>query len=143
MNVATILREKGRNIVSESPATPIRDIVKRLADEKIGALLVLGPGGELAGIVSERDVIREIARQGDGCLDEAVSTIMTSNVVTCTEHDSVAAVMGVMTAGRFRHMPVTENDRLVGIVSIGDVVKNHIAEVEMEASALKSYLVAG
>ena len=97
---------------------------------------------EVRGIVSERDVMRAVARDGADCLGRPVGTIMTRKVITCAENDSITTIMGIMTDGRFRHVPVVKNDRLIGIISIGDVVKNHIAEVEMEANALKSY-VAG
>ena len=143
MNVATILREKGRSIVTSTAGASIRSIAQKLAELKIGALVIVDDEGGLEGIVSERDIIRAIARDDESCLAQSVSTIMTRNVVTCTKHDTVATVMGVMTAGRFRHMPVMDDGKLIGIISIGDVVKNHIAEVEMEASALKTYLAAG
>lgn len=143
MNVATILREKGRTVHSEPVDATIRMVARRLVGERVGALVLLDRRGDLAGIISERDIVRAVAAHDCSILDEPAETIMTRNVVTCAESDSVAAVMAVMTDGRFRHVPVMNNGRLVGLISIGDVVKNHIAEVEMEASALKTYLVAG
>ncbi len=142
MNVKQILKDKGRDVETASPETPISAIAAKLVELRIGAIVLTAGGAGLAGIVLERDVVRAVAGRGAGCLDDPVSTIMTRNVVTCTERDTVQDLMGMMTAGRFRHLPVMDGDQLVGIVSIGDVVKNHIAEVEMEANALKSY-VAG
>jgi CBS domain-containing protein len=97
----------------------------------------------VAGIISERDIIHALASKGGSCLGESVSKYMTRQVVTCGEGDVLDQLMATMTAGRFRHIPVVEDNTLVGIVSIGDVVKHHIAEVEMEASAMRTYLVAG
>lgn len=142
MNVAHILKIKGRGVVVDRPETPILDIVKDLAERRIGAVVIAEDDDRVVGIVSERDVMWAIANRGADCLDEPVSKIMTSNVMTCTEKDSTTRIMEIMTEGRFRHVPVVDDGKLVGIVSIGDVVKDHIAEVEMEANALKSY-VAG
>lgn len=141
MNVIQILNDKGREVSAIAPDTSVAEVAKLLSEGRIGAMLVLD-GSRLAGIVSERDIIRGIATKGAACLDDAVSSIMTSDVVTCHESDTVHEIMSVMTTSRIRHLPVVEASRVVGIVSIGDIVKNHIAEVEMEASALKSY-VAG
>ncbi|MGI9410440.1 MAG: CBS domain-containing protein, partial [Hyphomicrobiaceae bacterium] len=141
-NVAMILNEKGRDVVVHMAGTAITDVVRDLSQKGIGASVVTDEGDRVIGIVSERDIMRAIADSGAGCLDQPVSTIMTRNVATCTEHDTVTDIMTKMTEGRFRHMPVVNSERLVGIVSIGDVVKNHIAEVEMEANALRTY-VAG
>jgi CBS domain-containing protein len=142
MNVSQILNQKGRSVVTERSDTSIAGVVSVLAAKRIGALLVTNPDGQLAGIVSERDVMWAIASEGPECLEHPVSSIMTRDVITCTPSSSLNEVMEMMTVGRFRHVPVMEGGRLAGIVSIGDVVKRHIAEVEMEASALKSY-VAG
>lgn len=143
MNVGQILKEKGRNVVVNQASAPINEIVKELADYKIGAVVIVDDAGRVAGIVSERDVMRTLAQNGASSLEQPASSVMTRDVVTCTENDSVNQIMELMTAGRFRHVPVVADGRqLTGIVSIGDVVKNHIAEVELEASALKSY-VAG
>lgn len=142
MNVKQILKDKGRDVETAAPETSISAIAAKLVERRIGAIVLMAGGDGIAGIVSERDVVRAVAGRGARCLDEPVSTIMTRNVVTCSERDTVQDLMGMMTAGRFRHLPVVDGDELIGIVSIGDVVKNHIAEVEMEANALKSY-VAG
>jgi len=143
MNVGQILKDKGRNVVVNDAEALIDDVVKELAEYKIGAVVIVDEARTVIGIVSERDVMWSLAQNGARCLSQPVKTIMTRDVVTCTEHDSITKIMELMTAGRFRHVPVvTDGRQLIGIVSIGDVVKNHIAEVELEASALKSY-VAG
>ena len=142
MNVAMILNEKGRDVVVHKAGTAIADVVRELSQKGIGATVITDEGDRVVGIVSERDIMRAIADSGAACLDQPASTIMTRNVATCTEHDTVTDIMAKMTEGRFRHVPVVNSERLVGIVSIGDVVKNHIAEVEMEANALRTY-VAG
>lgn len=143
MNVAALLKAKGRAVATERPETLVQQIADKLSKKHIGAMVIVGSGGALAGIVSERDIIHALARHGGDALQMPVEAIMTRDVVSCSEHDSIDALMATMTAGRFRHVPVVEEGALVGLVSIGDVVKHHIAEVELEASALKSYLVAG
>jgi len=143
MNVAAILKTKGRSVATVRPDTLLDEVTKKLAGRRIGAVVVLGAGGRVDGILSERDIIRALADHGAAALEMPVAAIMTRDVITCAETDTIDQVMSTMTAGRFRHLPVVSDDALVGIVSIGDVVKNHIAEVEMEASALKTYLVAG
>jgi CBS domain-containing protein len=143
MNVAAILKTKGRSVATVRPDTLLDEVTKKLAGRRIGAVVVLGAGGRVDGILSERDIIRALADHGAAALEMPAAAIMTRDVITCAETDTIDQVMSTMTAGRFRHLPVVSDDALVGIVSIGDVVKNHIAEVEMEASALKTYLVAG
>ena len=143
MNVGQILKYKGRNVVVNHAEALIDDIVRELAEHKIGAVVIVDDARTVNGIVSERDVMWSLAQNGASCLRQPVKSIMTRDVVTCTEQDSITKIMELMTTGRFRHVPVVADGReLIGIVSIGDVVKNHIAEVELEASALKSY-VAG
>lgn len=142
MNVAAILNVKGRTVATAKPDTTLQDVATRLHANRIGAIVVVGADGSVEGIVSERDIIRAIAERGASCLSEAAARIMTREVTTCTRLDSVDHIMQTMTAGRFRHVPIVEAGQLIGIVSIGDVVKHHIAEVEQEASALKSYLVS-
>ncbi len=142
MNVAAILKSKGRSIVTAKPDDTIQDIAARLAAKRIGAIIIVGPNGELEGILSERDIIRAIADRGAACLLEPAARAMTREVITCTLDDSVDHLMQTMTTGRFRHMPILDGSELVGVVSIGDVVKHRIAEVEEEASALKSYVVS-
>jgi CBS domain-containing protein len=143
MNVAAILKGKGRDVVTTSPHTPLEEVARKLAEKRIGAIVVLTPGGEIGGIVSERDIIRSIAERGAACLQEPVAGSMTQNVQTCDVADTLDELMAKMTAGRFRHLPVVDHGKLAGIVSIGDVVKHHIAEVEMEASALRYYIATG
>jgi len=143
MNVAAILKSKGRAVATAKPDMTLQAVIEKLAAKRIGSLVIVGPNGTVAGIISERDIINAIAKQGASCLQQPVSEYMTRQVVICSEADTLDQLMATMTAGRFRHIPVMEDDALVGIVSIGDVVKHHIAEVEMEASALRTYLLAG
>lgn len=144
MNVATILKAKGKTVATARSDVSLQDIATRLAAKKIGAIVITGQGGQVEGIISERDIIRALAAQGAACLDRPVSAFMTKEVIGCTINDTIDHVMSTMTTGRFRHVPVVNEDgTLAGLVSIGDVVKHHIAEVEMEASAMKTYLVAG
>lgn len=143
MNVAAILKGKGSMVVTTRPDASLEEVARKLADMKIGAIVVMGDDGSVAGIVSERDIIRSIANRGSACLHEPVSGCMTRAVQTCDAADTLDELMAKMTAGRFRHLPVVDANKLTGIVSIGDVVKHHIAEVEMEASALRGYIAAG
>jgi CBS domain-containing protein len=141
MNVAAILRQKGRAVTTASPATSLLEIANKLAAKRIGAIVIVGGRGEVAGIISERDIIRELAASGQGCLTRPVVDTMTRQVVTCQETDTLDELMAMMTARRFRHLPVVTDGALVGIVSIGDVVKHHVAEVEMEATAMRDYII--
>jgi len=143
MNVATILKAKGRSVTTARPDQSLSEVASKLSSRKIGAVVVVGESGTVTGIVSERDVIRAIAERGAAALDMQVSRFMTRDVVTCSETSLVDEMMEMMTSGRFRHLPVVEDGALVGIVSIGDVVKNHVATVEMEVSAMRSYLATG
>jgi CBS domain-containing protein len=143
MNVATILKAKGRSVTTVRPDQTLHDVVIRLAARKIGAVIVVGDNGAVDGIISERDVIRAISERGPAALEMPVSRFMTRDVITCSETSLVDEMMEMMTAGRFRHLPVVEDGALVGIVSIGDVVKNHVATVEMEVCAMRSYLATG
>lgn len=144
MNVAAILKTKGRAVATARADATLMDLSCKLAAKKIGAIVVIGEQGKIDGIMSERDVIRAIAEKGADALNWAVSDVMTRSVVTCHEAATLDELMEKMTKGRFRHMPVVDdNDALVGIISIGDVVKHHIAEVEMEVSAMRGYLATG
>ena len=148
MNVASILKTKGHEVATIRASTTVEAAAKLLAERRIGALVVVGHDGQaergsVLGIISERDIIRGVAARGAATLDAPVSELMTRTVVTCSTHDTLEHVMERMTAGRFRHMPVIDDGELNGIISIGDVVKWHIAEVEMEATALKTYLASG
>lgn len=143
MNVAAILKAKGQAVTTARPDTTMLDVAQRLAAKKIGAIVIVGENGRVAGIISERDVIRAIAERGPEALNEPVAHSMTRQVVTCERSHRVDELMELMTKGRFRHLPVVEDDALVGIISIGDVVKNHVAEVEMEVLAMRGYLATG
>ena len=143
MNVAAILKAKGGAVTTARPETSLLEVSRKLAAKKIGALVIVGEGGSVSGIISERDIIRVIAQRGVEGLSVPVSEVMTRQVITATQSSTLDELMATMTAGRFRHLPVVENDSLIGIVSIGDVVKHHIAEVEMEVSAMRGYLATG
>lgn len=143
MNVARILKDKGRSVVTASPDTPVSRVVETLAAERIGALVVCGEDRYVKGIASERDIVRILAANGAAVLDQPVSLYMTKDVMTCAESDTVDWLMEEMTSHRFRHMPVVEGGRLVGIVSIGDVVKQRLAEAELEAASMREYIATG
>lgn len=140
MNVTSILKLKGRAVTTTPPTALLIEGARKLAARKIGALVTVGPDGDVVGILSERDVVRAIAEQGPDALNRPISDFMTAAVVTCSEADTLDQLMEQMTARRFRHLPVVTEGALVGIVSIGDVVKHHIAEVELEASAMREYI---
>ncbi|MFO1067445.1 MAG: CBS domain-containing protein [Geminicoccaceae bacterium] len=142
MKVRDILAHKGRDVVTVRPDASVSTLVHRLALERIGALVVSEDGVRIQGIVSERDIIQTLAERGEDTLrpELHVADIMTRHVVTCTEDDSVKDVMGIMTRSRIRHLPVVDGGRLAGLVSIGDVVKNRVEEVELEATVLREYI---
>jgi CBS domain-containing protein len=140
MNVKAILAAKGGNIVSIEPTADLAAAAKLLTTHRIGAVLIRGAGGRLAGILSERDIVRALAEHGAGALALPVGQVMTRNVATCGEDDTVASIMERMTAGKFRHLPVIANDKLVGLISIGDVVKQRVEEIESEAEAMRDYI---
>ena len=140
MNVAIVLAQKGREVATVSPRALLADAIQDLAARKIGALVVVEGNNRIVGIVSERDIVRALAKNGAGALDRPVDTVMTRDVVTCGERDTINSVMTRMTRGRFRHLPVVAGGRLAGIVSIGDVVKARIEEVEREADEMRSYI---
>jgi len=143
MTVASILKAKGSNVVSIQPGQRMLDASHVLHQHRIGAALVLGTGNRVLGVLSERDIVRALAEIGAGALETTVDQFMTTNVRTCRPSDSIEWVMEVMTKSRFRHMPVVEDGQLLGIISIGDVVKRRIDDTEHEAEALKRYIVAG
>ncbi|MBL1234840.1 MAG: CBS domain-containing protein [Rhodobiaceae bacterium] len=142
MNVEVILKEKGGDIISISPTASISDAAALLSGRKIGALVVTD-GTSLSGILSERDIVRAIVTDGAAALGEPVSHFMTENVVTCSRVDTTLRLMDLMTGGRFRHLPVVEDGQVIGLISIGDVVKARISETEMEAEQLKMYIASG
>lgn len=139
MTVLRMLEQKGRDVFSVEPDNSVEQVAKILAQKKIGAALVL-EGGKVAGILSERDIVRHVAAHGAMALGQPVSKCMTKNVVSCSEHDSVDDVMEKMTQGRFRHIPVIEGDELRGLLSIGDVVKRKIELSVRDAEELKRYI---
>lgn len=140
MIVNHILSLKGRDVATIDPGRTLSEAAKVLAERRIGALLIVDGQRPVSGIISERDIVRAVAKHGAKALDEPVSRFMTEKVLTCTGETSVTHVMGLMTQQKFRHVPVVEGDRLVGIVSIGDVVKERLEEVEAEAEAIKEYI---
>lgn len=140
MTVARILAEKGRTVVTVEPDRSLDEAIHLLAEKRIGALVVSADGVSVLGILSERDLMRALADKGAAALDAPVSEHMTATVITCGRGASVEEVMHLMTDNRFRHIPVVEDGRLAGLVSIGDVVKRRIAAVEAEHQAMKDYI---
>jgi CBS domain-containing protein len=140
MTVARILGEKGREVHTTQPHRTLREVVELLAAKGIGAVVVADASMSVLGILSERDVVRVIARHGAAALDDPVSRFMTSKVTTITRDDTIDHVMQTMTEGRFRHLPVVEEGRLIGIISIGDVVKRHVNMIDSERQALREYI---
>jgi CBS domain-containing protein len=140
MTVSAILATKGADVATASPHRTLGQIAATLAERKIGAILITGSDGAIKGILSERDIVRAIAAKGGAALDDACSLHMTTTVMTCQREDLIADVMEEMTKGRFRHMPVVEKGRLVGIISIGDVVKHRIADAVAESQSLRDYI---
>ncbi len=143
MFVARILDDKGHEVVTANPGESVASIAAMMAERRIGAMPVSSPGGSLVGIVSERDIVAAVARRGRDVLDRPVEEIMTRRVITCTRADHIDDLMARMTEGRMRHLPVLEDGALAGIVSIGDVVKARMGEIEAEAQALKDYIATG
>jgi CBS domain-containing protein len=140
MTVKAILSRKSGDVVTIAPTASLSAAVKLLAERRIGALIVTGPDKRVAGILSERDIVRTLAERGPGALDDNVGAVMTRKVTTCTEADTIVSIMERMTAGKFRHLPVVDQGKLVGVISIGDVVKYRIEEVEHDADALREYI---
>jgi CBS domain-containing protein len=143
MQVASILASKGRNVVTAKPEASIPEIAQLLKTKKIGAAVVVDAGEHVIGIISERDLVHGLARHGARMLDMHVAELMTRDVVTCTSDLDVDEVMKEMTVSRIRHLPVVDAGRLTGIVSIGDVVKSRLDELEDEANQLKRYIATG
>ena len=139
MTVRGILDTKGHQVVSVALEAKLSAAVKILSEKRIGAVLVMN-GSKIEGILSERDIVRVLGERGASALDDSVKSVMTAKVITCRERDGVSHIMEKMTAGKFRHLPVVENDRVVGLISIGDVVKWRVAEFEREQEALHDYI---
>ena len=139
MTVRAILDSKGHQIQSVEPDAKLSAAIKVLAERKIGAVLAMSKG-HIEGILSERDIVRVLGERGAAVLEEPVSAVMTRKVVSCKESDTVGAIMEMMTVGKFRHLPVLEGERVVGLISIGDIVKWRVREYEMEQEALREYI---
>jgi CBS domain-containing protein len=141
--VSAVLESKGRNVVTVAPRDTVASLVKVLSVNRIGAAPVVSADGRLAGIISERDVIRGMAQHGDSVTALPVERLMTTEVRTCSPEDAIVELMEVMTLQRIRHLPVVRNGALEGIVSIGDVVKQRLAEAQSELNELRSYISSG
>ena len=141
MTLSIILANKGRDVVAIEPNASLAEAVRLLAEKRIGAALILGADRRLAGIISERDIVRSLAERGAAVLDEPVSRTMTRKVESCSESDTVSHIMERMTAGKFRHMPVVDQGQVVGLVSIGDIVKHRLREMERESTAMRDYIM--
>jgi len=139
MTVRAILDSKGHQVESVEPETRLSGAIKLLSERKIGAVLVMSKG-RIEGILSERDIVRVLGERGASVLDEPVSAVMTRKVVSCRQADTVAAIMEMMTTGKFRHLPVVEEGSVVGLISIGDIVKWRVREYETEQEALREYI---
>ena len=140
MNVASILRTKGADVATAGPGTRVSEIAKRMKDQRIGALVVVEDGGPVLGIVSERDVVNGFVERGRDLSEATAGDLMTADVLTCAPADTIASLMSTMTERRIRHLPVVDDSGLCGLVSIGDVVKNRLDEIEAEADALREYV---
>jgi CBS domain-containing protein len=141
MTVSIILAGKGRDVVTIDPNVSLSAAVALLAEKRIGAVVIVGADRRIVGILSERDIVRALATQGPKALDEPVSAAMTRKVSTCHEQETIASIMERMTLGKFRHVPVVDQGRLAGIVSIGDVVKHRLGEVERDSAAMRDYIL--
>ncbi|MGW4353023.1 CBS domain-containing protein [Nocardia sp. NPDC004582] len=140
MRISEILRRKGGEVVTIAPDATVRELLRILAENNVGAAIVSPDGTAMAGIVSERDIVRRLYRDGAPLLDAPVSTIMTAALHTCSPDDNVETLNATMTEHRIRHLPVLEDGHMIGIVSIGDVVKSQISELETERDSLVRYL---
>ncbi len=143
MTIAAILKAKGNDVATVRPGVHLEQAARMLAERRVGCLVVVDASRSVQGILSERDIVHAIARDGSLCLASSVESVMSSPVVTCRDSDTIDQIMAVMTARRFRHVPVVEDGTLMGIVSIGDVVKQKIAEAETEAAAMRAYITTG
>lgn len=141
MQVHQILRSKSDDgVVTVQPGSTVAKVAELLSTRRIGAVIVSPDGKRVAGIISERDIVRELGRRGASCLPDTVDSIMTSKIVGCSRDDKADEVLQKMTDGRFRHMPVMEGDQMVGLISIGDVVKARLSELSMEKDALEGMI---
>ena len=140
MIVKNILAGKGDNVITINPTADVIAAAKLMAERGIGAVVVLGADHRIVGILSERDIVQALAKHGLAVLSEPVSQVMTREVKTCSEDDTIGDLMARMTVGRFRHLPVVQQEKLIGIVSIGDVVKSRVEEIDQEAKTLREYI---
>ena len=143
MNVQSILTSKGGAVYQINPETTLEEAAKLLGQYRVGTLLVMEGDDDLVGILSERDIVRAVGRGGSTILGKPTRDIMTRQVMTCTPADTIENLMEQMTSGRFRHMPVVDSGKVIGVVSIGDVVKQRIAEADMEAASMRAYIATG
>jgi CBS domain-containing protein len=142
MTVAKILKSKGSDeVVTVKPGSTVAEAARVLSDRRIGSVVVSPDGRVALGILSERDIVREIGKRGPGCLNETVDQMMTTKLVSCTLEDRAQDVLTAMTSGRFRHMPVVEGGKMVGLITIGDVVKFRLDELAMEKDALEGMIM--
>jgi CBS domain-containing protein len=142
MLVQQILGSKASGgVLSVKPTDSVSDAIKLLSEKRIGSVVVSANGESLDGILSERDVVRELGRRGAAVLAEPVSALMTAKIVTCNESDSADQILQMMTDGRFRHLPVMRNGKMIGLISIGDVVKARLSELSMEKNALEGMIM--
>ena len=142
MNVAQILKYKGRDVLTTAPHHTLRDAARTLSERRVGAIVIADATGRVLGILSERDIVRAIGARGTETLSEPVSKHMTADPTTVGEDADIDELMQLMTAGRFRHLPVVEGGRLAGIVSIGDIVKHHVNELHNERDSLREYIAS-
>ncbi len=140
MTVATILKHKAAKVETVRPTATLQQVCDLLATKRIGAAVVTGAAGEVIGIVSERDIVQALSQNGPAGLTRTIDEVMTRDVATCRLTDSSESLMETMTLGRFRHVPVVEGGRLIGIVSIGDVVKRRIEDADLERYAMRDYI---
>ncbi|MBI3704647.1 MAG: CBS domain-containing protein [Rhizobiales bacterium] len=140
MNVKTILAAKGGDVICIEPTATLSAAAQMLCKRRIGALVIRGAAGRLAGILSERDIVRAITEKGAEALALPVGQVMTRDVITASEDESIADIMERMTSKKFRHLPVVSGGKLIGMVSIGDVVKQRVEEIERESEALRDYI---
>ena len=139
MTVRAILDSKGHHVLNVEPGAKLGEAIKLLSERRIGAVLVMSQG-QIEGILSERDIVRVLGERGAAVMDEPVSSVMTRKVVSCREKDTVSEIMETMTNGKFRHLPVVEDSKVVGLISIGDVVKWRVSEYEREQEGLREYI---
>ena len=142
MRIADILGEKGIEVHTALPWITVADAARRLADADVGALVVCDGDGRTRGIISERDIVRHLAKRGPSVMDERVEAVMTHELHTCTTEETVARAMALMTRFRYRHLPVVDHGKLVGIISIGDLVKHRVREMELETGVLRDRVIA-